>query len=160
MCNQIPYNLVERGVEVELLPYAVAADVCITSYRPVLLGLFAGKYQPGQPLPEDSRGQVDGRIVSWLEKYADGFQKFNSFAQDHGLHPAQLAVAWQRKSKGLSCPIVGVSSASQLDASIAAFDFDLTDTQYDEVTGFFDTAVKEEAGGQFPNWRRSFDIVS
>ncbi|MEM7335324.1 MAG: aldo/keto reductase, partial [Chloroflexota bacterium] len=157
--NQIPYNLIERGVEVELLPYAMATDICITAYRPVLLGLLAGKYQPGHPMPEDSRGQVDGRILTWLEKYAAGFQEFNEYAQDHNWHPAQLAVAWQRKSKGLACPIVGVSSASQLQASIDAFDIELSDAQYEAVTGFFDTAVKEEAGGKFPSWRRSFGII-
>lgn len=158
-CNQIPYNLIERGVEVELLPYAEVADICITAYRPVLLGLLAGKYQPGEALPADSRGQTDDRVVNWLNKYSDGFKKFNAFAAERNMHPAQLAVAWQRKAQGVTSPIVGVSSEKQLAASLAAFESDLSDDEFAEVTGFFDTAVKEEAGGSFPNWRRSFQIT-
>ena len=52
------------------------------------------------------------------------------------------------------------NSASQLEATLAAFDFDLTDEQYTEVTGFFDTGVKEEAGGEFPGLRRELAWIA
>lgn len=159
VCNQIPYNIIERGAEVEVLPQAVATNIAITTYRPILLGILAGKYQPGQPIPEDSRGTTDPRIPIWLEKYAAGLRQFNEFAAARYLHPAQLAVAWQRKTRGVTSPIVGVSSESQLAASLAAFDGDLTDEEFAEVTGMFDTAVKEESGGAYPSWRQSFNIV-
>ena len=159
ICNQIPYNLIERGAEVEVLPQAVATHLAITTYRPILLGILAGKYRPGQPIPEDSRGTTDPRIPVWLDKYADGLHEFNNFATTHNMHPAQLAVAWQRKAPGVTSPIIGVSSESQLAASLAAFDVDLTDEEFAEVTGMFDTAVKEESGGTYPSWRQSFNIV-
>lgn len=159
ICNQIPYNIIERGTEVEVLPQAVATNIAITTYGPVLLGILAGKYQPGQPLPEDSRGTTDPRVPQWLEKYADGLRKFNEFAAERYMHPAQLAVAWQRKARGVTSPIVGVSSESQLAASLAAFAVDLSDEEFAEITGMFDTAVKEESGGAYPSWRQSFAIV-
>ncbi|MEM7114626.1 MAG: aldo/keto reductase [Chloroflexota bacterium] len=159
--NQIPYNLIERGVEVEVVPQAVTEKIAITTYRSLCLGLLAGKYQPGQPLPEDSRGQTDKRVAAWLEKYSDAISGFHQFAAARNLHPAQLAVAWVRHSPGVSAPIVGVSSERQLQASIDAFDVVLSADEYAELTGLFsETAVKEETGGNFPNLRRSTTLVA
>lgn len=157
--NQIPYNLIERGVEVEVIPQAVAENIAITTYRSLSMGLLTGKYQPGQPMPEDSRGYTDNRVAVWLEKYAGGITKFFQFAADRNLHPAQLAVAWVRHSPGIASPIVGVSSERQLQASIDAFDVALSADEYAALTGLFDTAVKEETGGNYPNLRRSTTLV-
>ena len=148
-----------RGAGCAVLPQAAAESVAITVYRPLLIGILAGKYEIGEPIPDDSRGKTDQRISTWLDKYGESLERFNQFAADHGLHPAQLAIAWVRYSPATTCPIVGASSASQLEATLAAFDFDLTDEQYTEVTGFFDTGVKEEAGGKFPGLRRDLNLL-
>jgi aryl-alcohol dehydrogenase-like predicted oxidoreductase len=159
VCNQIPYNLIERGVEVEILPQAVAEGVAITTYRPLVRGILAAKYPVGGPVPADSRGQTDARIPAWVEKYGQAIRRFEQFAAGRGLHPAQLAIAWVCHSPAITAPIVGASSAAQLEATIPAFDVGLSDEEYAEVTGMFDTAVKEEAGGRFPELRRTLDLV-
>jgi len=158
-CNQIPYNLVERGVEVEVLPQAVAEQIAITVYRPLLMGVLAGKYHPDRPIPADSRGASDKRAADWLTRFGDGIRAFLQFAADRNLHPAQLAVAWVRKSPGVSSPIAGVSSLGQLQASVDAMDIALSDEEYAQVTAMFDTAVKEEAGGNYAPLRRAIDLV-
>lgn len=157
VCNQIPYNVIERGIEVELLPQAVADNVALTSYRPLMRGILAGKYSNG--IPEDSRGHTDPRMSEWLDKF-DGCKQFDAFAAERSLHPAQVAIAWVRHSVGITSPIVGVSSLRQLQASIDAFAVELTDDDYREVTNMFDTAVKEESGGSFSNLRRAMDLVA
>lgn len=159
-CNQIPYNPIERGVEVEVLPQALAEQIAITVYRPLVFGLLAGKYQPGASIPDDSRGARDERVSRWLDKYGDGIAHFLQFAADHNLHPAQLALAWQRYSPAVTTPIVGVSSERQLHGSLAAFDVNLSEAEYSELTAMFDTAVKEENGGAFGGLRRVFDLVT
>ena len=159
VCNQIPYNPLERGVEVEVLPQALAEKIAITVYRPLAFGIFAGKYTPGAAIPEDSRGATDARIPRWLEKYGDGIKRFVEFAADRNLQPAQLVVAWLRHSPAVTNPIIGVSSERQLHASLAGFAVNLSDADYAEVTGMFDTAVKEEAGGAFAGLRRDFNLV-
>ena len=158
--NQIPYNLIERGVEVEVIPQAVAENIAITTYRSLALGLLTGKYTPGQPIPSDSRGDSDKRVGEWLDKYSDAITGFYKFAADRDLHPAQLAVAWVRHSPGVAAPIVGVSSQRQLQASIDAFDVVLSADEYVELTGLFDTAVKEETGGSYPGLRQSTTLVA
>ncbi|MCK4401199.1 aldo/keto reductase [bacterium] len=157
--HQVCYNLIERGIEVEVLPQAIAENIAITTYRSLAIGLLTGKYKPEQPIPNDSRGYNDWRISTWLERYKIGILKFFQFAKDHGLTPAQLAISWVRKSSAVTCPIIGVSSLNQLEESIKAFDFNLSDQEYKEVTDMFDTGVKEESGGDYKNLRRHLSLL-
>lgn len=159
VCNQIPYSLLERGAEVEVLPQAIAEGIAITTYRPLVMGLLAGKYVPGQPIPSDARAQTDPRLPAWLDKYGEGILSLLRFAETRGLHPAQVAISWVRHSPAVTAPIVGISSLKQLDAIVTAFSVDLTDEEYARVTGFFDTAVKEGPGGTFPEVRQALDLV-
>jgi aryl-alcohol dehydrogenase-like predicted oxidoreductase len=156
VCNQVAYNILERGIEVEILPQAVAEKVAITTYRPLAEGLLTGKYKAGAPLPANSRGQTSPLVVTWLSQYGESVDRFSQFAADLGVHPAQLAISWVRYSHGVTSPIVGVSRLGHLETAIGAFDFDLTASQYDEVTHMFDTAVKEESLQRFPGRRYNF----
>jgi 1-deoxyxylulose-5-phosphate synthase len=154
VCNQLPYNLIERGIEVEIFPQAIVEDIAIMVYRPLSMGFLAGKYDPDQPIPTDSRGHTDERISEWITRFGDGLRAFLRFASDHNLHPAQLAIAWTRYAPAVTTPIIGSSSERQLQASLDAFEVDLTDEQYAEVTAMFDTEFKEAIGGMFPPLRR------
>jgi aryl-alcohol dehydrogenase-like predicted oxidoreductase len=78
-------------------------------------------------------------------------ERFNQYAAERGVHPAQLAVAWVRHSPGITSPIVGASSLSQLETSVGAFEFDLSDVEYDTITHMFETEVKEEGLQRFPD---------
>lgn len=158
--NQLPYNLLERGIEVEVLPQAVAEGVAITTYRPLLAGLLAGKYRPGQPLPADARGQTDARIGDWLGRYGAGVASLHAMAAEMGVAPGHLATAWVYGREGVATPIVGVSSLDQLNSAIDGFALDLTAEQRDRLSSFFDAGVKEEAGGRFPELRRSLQLVA
>lgn len=160
VCNQIPYNLIERGVEVEVLPQAHAEKIAITLYRPVAFGLLAGRYTPGQTLPADSRAMRDHRIVTWLAKYGDAITRFNRFALDHQWQPVQLAMAWLRHHPAVTNPIIGVSSVPQVEENIKAFEVTLNDADYAEVTAMFDAAVKEEYAGSFPPLRRDLTLIA
>lgn len=156
VCNQIAYNIVERGVEVEILPQAVAEQIAITAYRPLAQGLLTGKYRWGQPLPENTRGQTSAQIITWLSQYGESVDRFIHFAEERGISPVQLATAWVRHSPAVTSPIVGVSSLSQLQASIDAFSYDLSDVDYAAVTAIFDTEVKEEGLQRFPGLKYNF----
>lgn len=159
ICNQVPYNLIERGVEVEVLPQAQAEDVALTTYRTLVIGLLAGKYKPGESLPTDSRSQTDTRIVHWLRRYGDAITNFLKFATELHVSPSALAISWVRFSAAVTCPIVGVSSLKQLDLSVEAFDFHLTQDQYEKLTDMFDTEVREESGGAYKNLRRELGLL-
>lgn len=156
VCNQVAYNIIERGIEVEILPQAVAENIAITAYRPLAQGLLTGKYRDGHPLPENSRGQTSAQIITWISQHGPSVEHYLCLAQELGVHPVQLAIAWVRHSPGVITPIVGVSSLSQLQTSLDAFDFDLTDAQYEALTFMFNTDVKEEGLQRFPGLKYNF----
>lgn len=156
ICNQVAYNIFERGVEVEILPQAVAEKVAVTAYRPLAEGLLTGKYKAGEAVPADSRGQTSPLVITWLSQYGESIDRFNRYAADLGVHPAQLAIAWVRYSPGVTSPVVGVSAFHHLQTALGGFEFDLTADQYEEVTLMFDTAVKEESLQLFPGRRFNF----
>lgn len=157
--NQLPYNLIERGIEVEILPQALAEHVAITIYRPLLIGILAGKYQPGKPLAADSRGESDPRIPAWLDRYGAALAGFAKFTADRGVHPAHVALAWLLHSSAVASVIGGVSRLDQLQPQIDACAFTLTDDEYGQLSTLFDSAVKEEAGGAFPGLRRELQLL-
>lgn len=158
-CNQVPYNLIERGIEVEILPQAVAEQVAILTYRPLVMGLLAGRFRVGEPFTARPGSLRDARTAAWLEKYGPALEAVIRFAAERGRHPAHIATAWLRHSPGVTAAVMGVSTEKQLHETVGAFDFRLTDDEYAQVTALFDTAVKEEAGGKFPDLRRSLDLL-
>lgn len=160
VCNQVPYNLLERGIEVEILPQAVAEKIAITIYRSLVMGLLAGKYTAGQPLPANTRGETDERIPAWLAKYGDGIERLKQFAAVRNIPPAHVANAWVYSKPGVTSPIVGVSTLEQTLTAIDGFDLELSHGEVDELTSYFDTEVKEVAGGKFPELRRALDLTA
>jgi hypothetical protein len=46
-----------------------------------------------------------------------------------------------------------------LAANLRAFEWEMSAEERDEIAGFFPTEVWEEAGGSFPDWRRSYEIM-
>jgi len=160
VCNQVPYNPIERGIEVEILPQAVAEGIAITVYRPLVMGLLTGRYHPDRPLPEDARGTGDERVRRWLARYAGGIRFLVELAARRGVSPLDVAIAWVRSAPGVTCPIVGVSRVEQVDEAVAAFRFELGPGERDALSDAFGAAPTEESGGEFANLRREVNLVA
>jgi 1-deoxyxylulose-5-phosphate synthase len=156
VAGQYPYNLIERGLEVEVLPLARAMKVGIVIYRPLSAGALTGKYLAG--MPEDARGQDDDRMATWTERYRKSIQKLVDFAEERGYTAADAAIAWVRSHAAVTAPIVGVSRMEQLEANLKALEWAMTPDERETLSGFFPTQVWEEAGGSFPMWRRAYTI--
>jgi aryl-alcohol dehydrogenase-like predicted oxidoreductase len=157
VCGQYPYNLIERGLEIEVLPMAAALGFGITIYRPLAVGVLTGKYLDEKPA--DARGEKDERAARWTSKYADGLRKLLAFAKERGVAPGDIANAWAAGARGVTSLIIGISRLSQLEANLKAADLVLSDQDRATVGSFFPTQVFEEAGGKFPEWRRSYEIA-
>ena len=162
VCNQVPYSLIERGVEVEILPQAYTEQIAVMAYRPLGIGLLSGKYAPGRPLPENSRAITDERIPNWLNRYSTEVASFLKMADELGVAPATLAVAWVRRNRAITSPIIGVSSLRQLETNLAAFEFDLSDEQYRRLNDMFAATAPFEIASwkPFAEMRRDLDLIT
>ena len=134
-CIQPMYSLVKRQAEVELLPMARSENLGVISYSPLGGGLLTGKY--GSKDQATSGRLVDQETYTmrygerWMHEVA---QRFVGFAEEHGFHPASLAVAWVAHHPAVTAPIIGARNVEQLEASLRAADLEMTSELYAQVS--------------------------
>ena len=58
--------------------------------------------------------------------YYEIAERFTAYAEERGVHPASLAVAWVMSHPGITAPIIGARNVEQLEASLAALDVPMT----------------------------------
>lgn len=129
------YNLVKRQAEVEMLPLAVSEQLGVIAYSPSGGGLLTGKYGVNKR-PEQGRLVEEPR---YTDRYADDMNfvvadRFTTYAAQHGIHPATLAVAWVMSNPAITAPIIGARSIEQLESSLAALDVEMTPQWRDEIS--------------------------
>jgi aryl-alcohol dehydrogenase-like predicted oxidoreductase len=124
---QVPYNLIERTVERELIPMAKELGIGVTAWGPLSNGVLTGKYhghggsEPGRMssdmlkgfMPEQQRAT---RIVAAVK----------TVSEQTGRSMAQVALAWLRHRTVPVIPIIGARKLSQLQDNLASFDFELS----------------------------------
>jgi aryl-alcohol dehydrogenase-like predicted oxidoreductase len=124
---QVPYSLVERSVERELLPMARGLDLAVTAWSPLGDGVLSGRYGSDRPQPEDSRvaGVARHRLSERNLRIADAV---NTVANAHDASSAQVAIAWikAQQHRAEIIPIVGVRTPAQLSDNLGALEIELT----------------------------------
>ncbi len=138
VCEQPPYNLLDRRMENEFVPMCEAFDMGIISFSPLAHGVLAGRYTDADNLPEGSRGTL--RDVYRQRITQAGVEvglRFTERAREKGCSPAQLAVAWVLHQRGITGTILGPRDLDQLLDMLPAVDVSLTEA---DIT-FFDALV-------------------
>jgi aryl-alcohol dehydrogenase-like predicted oxidoreductase len=120
--NQVEYSLLQRGVEREVVPSALAQGIGLLPWSPLGRGVLTGKYRNGSPA--DSRGNSD-RFRPFVEPYLDDASRsvvdaVLTAADGLGVSPVAVALAWVRDRPGVVAPIVGARTSAQLQGSLAA----------------------------------------
>ena len=128
---QIPYSLVQRTVERELLPAARALDLAVAAWGPFGQGLLTGRYGSDRPRPTD--GRWAGRAVSPHELAV--VDALNAVSAGRGASASQVAIAWIRaqQHRAVTIPIVGVRTATQLADTVAATELELEPADLDRL---------------------------
>jgi aryl-alcohol dehydrogenase-like predicted oxidoreductase len=130
VCEQTPYNLLDRRVERELLPMAETFGLAIIPWSPLAGGLLTDKYRVGQPLPEGSRfggkDQTEPMKKRLNEAYWEVLGDLQSLSSDKGVPLSQLALAWVGQQRGVTAPIIGPRTVAQLEDNLKALDVEIT----------------------------------
>ncbi len=136
---QIPYSLVERTPEREIVPMANELDMAVTAWSPLAGGVLSGKYRRGQARPAETRFSGGGDWSDyWLTEHnIDIAEAVCELAQSIGRSPAQVALNWLRQRSGVVIPIIGARRLDQIRDNLACLEFTLSDEQLahlDEVS--------------------------
>jgi aryl-alcohol dehydrogenase-like predicted oxidoreductase len=127
------YNLTKRTAEVEILPLARRHQLAVISYSPLGGGLLTGKYVDQSP--------ANSRLIAnkmYTKRYAEAVyhetaRRFCEHAKKAGVHPATLAVAWLMANPAITAPILGARNLEQLEPSLAAADYKMSQEQWREI---------------------------
>ena len=131
VCEQQPYNLVDRRVERELMPMAQTYGVATIPWSPLAGGLLTGKYQRGEAPPTDARFADTSRMRPmqrrrFNEAIFDVIEGVEPIAADKGVPISQFALAWVMAQPGVTSPIIGPRTMAQLDDNLDAADVEIT----------------------------------
>lgn len=137
---QMEYSLLQRGVEREVAPAALALGIGLLPWSPLGRGVLTGKYRTG--IPSDSRGASD-RYGGFVEPYLDGVARrivdaVATASDGLGVAPVEVALSWVRDRPGVTAPIVGARTAAQLRGALATEELMLPQTireALDDVSG-------------------------
>jgi aryl-alcohol dehydrogenase-like predicted oxidoreductase len=127
--KQPPYNLLDRRIENELVPLCQAYGLGLMPWTPLAMGLLAGRYSDANQFPPDSRAALRGGVYA-QQVTARGIavgQQFIALAQAWGLPPAQLAVLWVKEQPGITAPIIGPRTVTQLEHLLLVLELQLDD---------------------------------
>jgi aryl-alcohol dehydrogenase-like predicted oxidoreductase len=123
--SQPQYSMLWRNPEAEVFPLCAANGIGQIVWSPLAQGVLAGKYQPGQVPPQNSRAANEK--MNWFlleELFSDriltAVQKLKPIARDLGLSMPQLALAWVLRSEYVSSAIIGASRPEQIVDNAAA----------------------------------------
>lgn len=121
---QIEYSLLERSVELELVPLALEFGLGITPWSPLKSGALSGKYTRANAgaVKADRAAFVDGALTE--ETYAV-IDELKIIAQARDASVAAVALAWLSARPGVTSTIVGTRRLAQLEENISALDVTL-----------------------------------
>lgn len=137
---QSPYNLLQRDIETELVPFCEKYNIGIIPYFPLARGYLTGKYQPEQPIPEGTRDARDPNDPLFPHRYRNQvndalLRSLEAFATREGHTVGELAIAWLLGNPSVNSVISGASKPEQVQANAHAVDWQLTDDQMIEIHG-------------------------
>jgi aryl-alcohol dehydrogenase-like predicted oxidoreductase len=132
---QPEYNLLNRRIEKDLIPCCEAHNIGIVPYQPLAGGFLTGKYRPGEPPPEGTRlanrPQMANRALT--EQNFEMLSKLETFASERGHTVGELALAWLLSRPTVSSIIAGTTKPEQVEANVAAAEWQLTPEEVAEV---------------------------
>lgn len=124
---QNPYNLLNRTFEVGLAEMAIREQVGLLAYSPLGFGVLSGKYLKGQK-PPGARLTLFERFARYTsEKATRVTAQYVDLAREHGLDPAQMALAFVNDQPFVTANIIGATSLEQLQDNIGSAELRLSD---------------------------------
>lgn len=124
---QNPYNLLNRTFEVGLAEVAIREQCGLLAYSPLAFGMLSGKYENGAQPPQ-ARITRFSRFTRYTNPQAKAAcSRYVALAREHGLDPAQMALAFVTAQPFVTSNIIGATDLEQLESNLASSELKLPD---------------------------------
>lgn len=124
---QNPYNLLNRSYEVGMAELSMREQTGLLAYSPLAFGTLTGKYLNGLR-PDKGRLTLFSRFSRYTNPQAQqACARYVQLARDHGLDPAQMALAFVTRQPFVTSNIIGATNLDQLNRNLSSINLGLTD---------------------------------
>ncbi len=139
--NQVPYSMVKRDIEADVIPYSIEKNMGIVAYSPIQRGLLSGKMKPGYKFSEgDHRAGLHFFKDENLKRTNEFLDKIKPLADSKNATLAQLVISWTIEQPGITIALVGARNAEQsiqnakaIDVKLSKEDIDFINKELDKV---------------------------
>jgi aryl-alcohol dehydrogenase-like predicted oxidoreductase len=132
--NQPRYNLFDRDIEAEDIPFCAQAGIGILAHSSLAKGLLTGTYAPGHVFPAaDERSRFPRFQGETFARYLAAAECLKALAHDKGLTLVQLAIAWVLRLPALTCALVGAKSPAQVEEHLGAVGVSFTEDELSAI---------------------------
>ena len=120
-CAQEKYNMIERGIELDLVPFCLRRKIGVLAYTPLASGLLTGKVDAARSIPAgDHRHDHPFFTREAREAVQELFRKLQGVADSYKISYSQLAIAWTIAQPGITHALVGARNVRQGRENAAA----------------------------------------
>lgn len=129
--NQLPYNLLWRAIEFEILPLCNEHNIPVLPYMPIMQGLLAGSFKHPDELAEDrarsrhfssKRPQTRHGEDGCEEETFEAVEALRQFSVGLGISMVEMSLAWLLYQEGVGSVIVGARNRRQVLGNAKAID--------------------------------------
>jgi aryl-alcohol dehydrogenase-like predicted oxidoreductase len=144
---QTEYSLWTRDVEEEILPTLNELGIALVAYSPLGRGFLSGRFSSPEELDEGDFRRYGPRFTGEnLQVNLKLAERVKELAQEKGITPGQLALAWVLSRGEQIVPIPGTKRRSYLEENLAAADLELSAEESERIA----EAVPAAAGERYP----------
>ena len=150
MPPQPPYNLFERGIEADILPYCRRNDIATPAYGPLCRGLLSGRITEDTRFSGDDIRQQDPKFRTPRPKqYVAAVQYLDRFAgENYGRRLIHLAMRWVLDRDGITFALWGARRPDQLGAVSEIADWQIDASAMHEIDRIVASCITESVGHQ------------
>ena len=149
--NQPPYNIFERAIDDEVLPYCREHSIAVLTYSSLCRSLLAGRLALDTTFPKgDVRAEDPKFQPPRFEQYLRAVERLDEFAREHyGKRVLELAVRWVLDRPGVSAALWGAKRPEQLNAVDGIFGWSLDDSAMAEIDAIVRESVRDPVGPEY-----------
>ncbi len=129
--EQSLYNLLDRTLELEVIPACEAYGLGVIPWSPLKGGVLGGNHRDKS---HRRGGEMQQRAI---EKHGEQLDRFVAFCKELGKAPADVALAWVLANPVVTAPIVGPRTMAHLDGALAALDVKLDESAKKKLDEIF-----------------------
>ena len=146
---QPPYNLFERQIEQDVLPYAQQHGIAVLAYGAICRGLLSGKMKPDSKFEGDDLRKYDPKFKEpRYGQYLQAVAALDSMAhQRHDRHVLELAIRWVMEQGAIA--LWGARHPGQLNPVEQVFGWSLTAQDLQDIDALISQNVTDPVGPEF-----------